>query len=56
VLKPLFKKAQRGELEAFERHVGRIINLIPRGGSIVDLQKLFKKLVSQFSSFSSLRD
>ena len=46
ILKPLFKKAQREELDAFEKHVGRMIHLIPRDdGSIVDLQVLFKKLV-----------
>lgn len=44
-LRPVFHRAQVGNLAAFEKHVSRFIDLIPRDGSSVDLQSLFHRLV-----------
>lgn len=46
-LKPIFQKAQIGNLSSFEKHVSRMIKLIPRDGSTVDVQTLFQRLVGQ---------
>ena len=44
-LKPVFQRAQIGNLLPFERHVCRMLNRIPRDGSTIDLQPLFHRLV-----------
>ena len=44
-LRPIFHRAQVGNLTAFEKHVSRMIKLIPRDETTVDLQTLFRRLV-----------
>ena len=44
-LKPVFQRAQIGNLLPFERHVTRMLSLIPRDVSTIDLQPLFHRLV-----------
>ena len=44
-LKPVFQRAQIGNLIPFEKHVSRLLKLVPRDGSTVDLQALFHRLV-----------
>lgn len=46
MVNPLFKRAELDELENFGKFVNRMIALIPRDGSTVDLQPLLRKLVS----------
>ena len=46
LIRPLFVKATIGDFSAFDVHVRRLIDLIPGDGSTVDLQPLFKRLVS----------
>jgi hypothetical protein len=46
IIRPTFNRAEIADLESFEVHVGRLLALIPRDGRIVDLQPLFKRLVS----------
>ena len=43
--KPLFARAQIADYAQFETHVDRLLSLIPRDGSTVDLQPLFKRVV-----------
>ena len=50
LLQPLFLKPQSKDLVAFETHMARLINLIPRDGSTVDLQPLFARLALDTSS------
>ena len=47
-LRPVFRKSQFKDLEerAFEKHFSRMLKRIPKDDSTVDLQKLFKKMVS----------
>jgi cytochrome P450 len=47
IIRPTFNRAEIADLENFEIHVGRLLALIPRDGSTVDLQPLFKRLVSE---------
>ncbi|KAH6678277.1 cytochrome P450 alkane hydroxylase-like protein [Halenospora varia] len=44
LVNPIFARAQVSELSTFDVHVKRMIDLIPRDGSTIDLQPLFKKL------------
>ena len=46
LIKPCFARAQVADLVSLEEHVDRLIELIPRDGSTVDLQALFSRLVS----------
>ena len=46
LIKPVFARSQISDLDAFESHAKLFFALIPRDGSTVDLQPLFKKLVS----------
>ena len=51
-LKPVFQRAQIGELSVFERHVTNLMKLIPKNGSTVDLQSLFHRLVRKTFCFA----
>lgn len=53
-LRPVFHRAQVGNLAAFEKHVSRMIDLIPRDSSTVDLQTLFHRLVSSNSAMKEI--
>ncbi|TVY85342.1 Cytochrome P450 monooxygenase lepH [Lachnellula suecica] len=44
LLNPVFARAQVSELSSFEVHVGRMIDHIPRDGSMIDMQPLCKML------------
>jgi cytochrome P450 len=44
LLNPIFARAQVSQLSTFETHVKRMIKLIPRDKSTIDLQPLFKML------------
>lgn len=44
MLRPNFAKEQVADIETFERHVQTMFKLIPRDGSVVDLQELFFRL------------
>ena len=46
LVKPCFARAQVADLVSLEGHVDRLIELIPRDGSTIDLQALFSRLVS----------
>ena len=50
LLQPLFLKPQSKDLVAFETHITRLISLIPKDGSTVDLQPLFARLALDTSS------
>lgn len=44
MLRPNFAKSQVADLGTFERHVAKLITLIPRDGSTIDLSDLFFRL------------
>jgi len=44
MLRPNFHRSQVGDLDTFETHVQHLIAMIPRDGSLVDLQDLFFRL------------
>ena len=46
LLKPIFKRSQIADLHNFELHIQRAFNEIPTDGSMIDLQELFRRLVS----------
>lgn len=46
LLKPAFSKNQYGNISSFDVHVKRLLALVPRDESTVDLQLLFQRLVS----------
>ena len=46
LIRPTFSKAEIADLENFERHVVRLLGLITRDGSTIDLLPLAKRLVS----------
>lgn len=46
IIKPVFTRSQISDLDAFESHAKAFFALIPRDGSTIDLQPLFKRLVS----------
>lgn len=41
LLRPNFVRSQVGDLDIFEAHIARLIDRIPKDGSIVDIQHLF---------------
>ena len=49
MVQPLFRKEQISDLASFEIHVARLLDLIPRNGSTVDLQPLFSRLILDFT-------
>ena len=49
-LQPIFDRAQITDLSAFDTHVTRLIDLIPKDCSTVDLQPLFARLALDSSS------
>ena len=49
-LQPIFARAQITDLSAFDTHVTRLIDLIPKDCSTVDLQPLFARLALDSSS------
>ena len=51
-LKPVFQRAQISNFAPFEKHVSRMLKLIPRDGSMVDLQALFHRLVCHVIIFA----
>ena len=50
LMRPTFSRLQIGNLSAYSDHVDRLINLIPKDGSIVDLQVLFASLALDSST------
>lgn len=46
MIKPMFARSQIADFSMFEKHVERALALIPRDGATVDLQPIFKMLVS----------
>ncbi|KAF7193665.1 Cytochrome P450 monooxygenase [Pseudocercospora fuligena] len=50
MLKPQFDKSQITELEQFERHIPKLLALIPDDGSTIDLQPLFHRLTMDTST------
>ena len=50
MLQPVFSRTQYADYSAFETHVARLIDLIPKDGSTVDLQPLFARLALDSSS------
>lgn len=52
MLRPNFVRSQVADLEVLERHVGKLIERIPRGGETVDLSRLFFMLTIDSGEFS----
>jgi cytochrome P450 len=50
LIRPTFARAQVADLSAMKIHVDRLIDLIPKDGSTVDLQPLFARLTLDFST------
>ena len=50
LIRPTFARAQIADLSSLERHVSRLIDLIPRDGSTVDLKPLFARLALDTST------
>ncbi|EME80782.1 uncharacterized protein MYCFIDRAFT_140424 [Pseudocercospora fijiensis CIRAD86] len=50
MLKPQFDKSQITELDQFERHISKLLALIPDDGSTIDLQPLFHRLTMDTST------
>ena len=50
LLQPVFFRTQIANYSAFETHIARLIDLVPKDGSTVDLQHLFAKLALDSSS------
>lgn len=50
MLRPNFVRTQISDTHMFERHVQRLIELIPRDGANIDLQKSFSKLTLDIST------
>lgn len=48
LIRPTFARTQISDFVSFETHLRRALELIPRDGSTVDLQPLFKRLVSYY--------
>ena len=46
LIRPCFARTQVADLTLLEVHVDRLLELIPRDGSTVDLQALFSRMVS----------
>jgi cytochrome P450 len=45
MVKPVFSRAQLSDIESFERHVDRFIELIPKEGGKIEIQAPLHKLV-----------
>lgn len=45
LIKPTFSRAELGDVEMVERHVDRLMSLIPRNGDMIDMQGPVKRLV-----------
>lgn len=54
LIKPTFTKSEISDLDNFEKHVARLLPLIPKDGSTFDLLPLVKRLVSPFQRFTKL--
>ncbi|KAL9047193.1 MAG: hypothetical protein Q9214_000178 [Letrouitia sp. 1 TL-2023] len=50
MVQPLFRREQAFDLVAFDRHVARLLELLPRHGETVDLQPLFARLILDFTT------
>lgn len=50
LIRPTFARAQIADLSSLEEHISRLINLIPRDGSTVDLKPLFGRLALDTST------
>ncbi|KAI1812703.1 cytochrome P450 [Poronia punctata] len=50
ILRPAFVRDQISDLECFDRHVRRLIQLIPKDGSQIDLQVMFSRLTTDIIS------
>lgn len=48
LLKPLFMRAELSDVDRFKKHVDRMLSLIPRDGSTIDLKPLLGKTVRPF--------
>lgn len=46
LVNPLFQRAELTDVDHFRKYVDRMLELIPRDGSTVDMQPLLQKLVS----------
>lgn len=49
LIKPIFNRSDIADLDNLEIHVARFLDLIPKDGSTIDLQPLFKRLVRSFT-------
>ena len=56
LIKPCFARARVTDLTFLEVHVDRLLELIPRDGSTVDLQALFRLLVGRYDTIWHLID
>ncbi|MCJ1283332.1 hypothetical protein MMC26_002660 [Xylographa opegraphella] len=50
MLRPTFVRSQIGDVALLEKHVGHLVQAIPRDGSMVDLQPLFFRLTLDTAS------
>ena len=50
LVRPTFARAEIADLENFERHVARFLDLIPKNGEAFDMLALSKKLVRTLRS------
>lgn len=50
MVQPLFRREQISDLASFDVHMTRLLDLIPRDGSMVDLQPLFARLILDFTT------
>ncbi|MCJ1388059.1 hypothetical protein MMC18_000903 [Xylographa bjoerkii] len=50
LVQPMFRKDQTADLPSFDVHVARLIDLIPKDRSTVDLQPLFARLILDFTT------
>lgn len=51
LIKPLFKRAELSDVVRFERHVDRLMKVLPRDGQTVDLMPWMAKVVSIRNAF-----
>ena len=50
MVQALFRREQIADLSSFDVHVDRLISLIPKDGSTVDMQPLFARLILDFTT------
>ena len=50
MVQPLFKRAQALDLESFDKNLVRLLSLLPKDGSTVDVQPLFSRLILDFTT------